>query len=352
MAQIFRGSGGQAIALFEPQMAIIRYVGAAAAVSLAIAVPTQALAAVLTKWQFDPDTNRLEITIEAETTPRYFLLAEPPRIVIDLPNTDLGDVETQRTYTGAVRGIRLSQFQADTVRVVVELSPTAILSAEPVALQQEKISDTETRWVVRPQIEQVSRVTVPSSGSELPPAEHPEESGTTITVPSSPAPSPTVGVPAPEPSPAEAPASQQTATNSKISLPSGTQLVLRYPGEEALRLQAYQIRQEVLLLEEDLRAPSDAVVAAAGTPVVGYFQTSRTGTRFFAQAIALEGQYFPLNAYSDILEQAQRNPQERGAGVSPLPQTTAISPGQIIQIQLQSDWSPSVEQVEDSSSTP
>lgn len=331
-------------------MALVRYVGAAAAVSLAIALPTQALAAVLTDWQFDPNTNRLEITIEAETTPRYFLLAEPPRLVIDLPDTDLGEVEMRQTYPGAVREIRLSQFQTDTVRVVLELSPTAILAAEPVALQKEEISDTETRWVVRPQLEQVAGETVPSSGRELPPAEHSEETETTIAVPSSPA--PTVSVPAPELSSSDAPASQQTATNSEISLPSGTQLVLRYPGEEALRLQAYQIRQEVLLLEEDLRTPGNEVVAVAGTPVVGYFQTSRTGTRFFAQAIALEGQYFPLNAYSDILEQGQRNPQERGAGVSPLPQTTAISPGQIIQIQLQSDWSPVVEQAEGASPTP
>ncbi|HEY9894124.1 MAG TPA: hypothetical protein V6D34_01720, partial [Candidatus Sericytochromatia bacterium] len=51
------------------------------------AVLCSAQAASLTNWSFDPTVNQLEITVKDGTTPRYFLMAQPARIVVDLPDT-------------------------------------------------------------------------------------------------------------------------------------------------------------------------------------------------------------------------------------------------------------------------
>lgn len=112
-----------------------------------------AQAAVLSSWNFDPDTRQLEITVpQGGTTPRYFLLAQPARIVLDLPDTQLGSVPEQQTYSGAVRQIRVGQFQPNLVRIVIELAPDTVLASEQVELRQVDGADSagSDRWVLRP----------------------------------------------------------------------------------------------------------------------------------------------------------------------------------------------------------
>ncbi|MEP1060779.1 AMIN domain-containing protein [Stenomitos frigidus AS-A4] len=110
-------------------------------------------AASLTNWSFDPTVNQLEITVKDGTTPRYFLMAQPARIVVDLPDTAIGNVSAQKTYAGPVRQIRVSQFEPGLTRIVMEISPGVSLAPGQVELQ--KVGDRTTqagnsRWVVRP----------------------------------------------------------------------------------------------------------------------------------------------------------------------------------------------------------
>ncbi|MGA7934017.1 MAG: AMIN domain-containing protein, partial [Kovacikia sp.] len=112
-------------------------------------------AASLTSWQFNSAANQLELHIKDGTTPRYFLMAQPARIVIDLPNTSMGAVDTQKTYTGAIRQIRVSQFQPGLARIVMELSPEVSLAPGQVNL--EKVGG-DSRWVLRPLIAQAPAV--------------------------------------------------------------------------------------------------------------------------------------------------------------------------------------------------
>ncbi len=117
------------------------------------AVLCSAQAASLTNWSFDPTINQLEITVKDGTTPRYFLMAQPARIVVDLPDTAIGNVSAQKNYAGAVRQIRVSQFEPGLTRIVMEISPGVSLAPGQVELQ--KVGDRATqagnsRWVVRP----------------------------------------------------------------------------------------------------------------------------------------------------------------------------------------------------------
>lgn len=126
-----------------------RLVGLAGLTAIAT-LPLQlaAQAATLTQWRFDSAAQQLEITVPEGTTPRYFLLAQPARIVLDLPNTDMGAVAEQQTYGGSVRQIRVGQFQPGLTRIVIELAPDVVLA--PGQVQLERVAGESSRWVVRP----------------------------------------------------------------------------------------------------------------------------------------------------------------------------------------------------------
>jgi hypothetical protein len=120
---------------------------------VAIALETVSSAATpvakLDDWRFYPEKVQLEITLSAGTTPRYFYLAQPPRIVVDLPDTKLGYVTTQQNYSGAIQRIRVSQLNATSTRIVLDLAPNT--SLDPKQLQLQPISQNNpTRWVLRP----------------------------------------------------------------------------------------------------------------------------------------------------------------------------------------------------------
>lgn len=129
------------------------------------AAPPITQTTVLTQWKYDPKLNRLEIAVRDAITPRYFLLAQPARIILDLPNTEIGKVETQKTYPGAVRQIRVSQFQPGLTRIVMELSSSVELAAPQVKLEPTNAKGSSARaWVLQPLLAKApSPVTTPAS---------------------------------------------------------------------------------------------------------------------------------------------------------------------------------------------
>jgi hypothetical protein len=157
-----------------------------------------------------------------------------------------------------------------------------------------------------------------------------------------------------------------------VLLAAGTTLELRYPGTNPLKLEANRPTQEVLLLQSDIRDTSGRLIAPAGTPVVGRFETTPAGSHFVAQAISLGGRNVPLVAQSDSLggsRQLSNGNLVRNAGIGVLaggligglaggsagvgvlggaaagaattfftsPKTATIQPGQAIQVRLSQD---------------
>jgi hypothetical protein len=194
-------------------------------------------AATLTHWQFDPSTRELRVTVPEGTTPRYFLLAQPPRIVLDLPNTQVGTVPEQQAYSGLVRQIRVGQFQPGLTRIVIELSANAEFAPGQVELRQEG-----DRWVLRPLL--TDAATVPDVAS-----------APTQPAPVSPSPLPEVepsaATPDPLPEPAAiAPSAPQPESTAELgSLPQLS------PAPPAV--------PDVLEFEADSEAEAEALV----TPV-------------------------------------------------------------------------------------
>jgi hypothetical protein len=155
-----------------------------------------------------------------------------------------------------------------------------------------------------------------------------------------------------------------TSSTPGVVLPAGTVLNVRYPGSGVLKLQANKPRQEVLLLQNEIRDRAGNLIIPLGSQVYGRFETNR----FVAQSIVIQGRSFPFVAQSDSLD-GTRQVSDRalirnsgigavagallgglsggtvvggaavGAGITyaTAPKPATIQPGQIFQVQLTED---------------
>ena len=101
--------------------------------ALVVAAPVRA--ATLQYWWFDAQTNQLVFTTDGEVQPQAQLLVNPTRIVIDLPNTQLGSTNTSQAVGGAIREVRAGQFDRQTARLVIEIAPGYSLNPQDVRVQ-------------------------------------------------------------------------------------------------------------------------------------------------------------------------------------------------------------------------
>ncbi|MGB3309587.1 MAG: N-acetylmuramoyl-L-alanine amidase [Nodosilinea sp.] len=101
--------------------------------ALVVAAPVRA--ATLQYWWFDAQTNQLVFTTDGEVQPQAQLLVNPTRIVIDLPNTQLGSTSTSQAVGGAIREVRAGQFDRQTARLVIEVAPGYSLNPQDVRVQ-------------------------------------------------------------------------------------------------------------------------------------------------------------------------------------------------------------------------
>ncbi|MEM7063300.1 MAG: AMIN domain-containing protein [Cyanobacteria bacterium P01_B01_bin.77] len=112
-------------------------------------VTSSALAEELDNWSFDATTNELTFSLSDTVLPEFFLLAEPPRLVLDIPDTQIGAVEPEQTYGGAVQNIRVAQHTPDQVRVVIELAPDSVLTPDQADIQFDD-NNGQRHWRFRP----------------------------------------------------------------------------------------------------------------------------------------------------------------------------------------------------------
>ncbi|GAB4292118.1 MAG: N-acetylmuramoyl-L-alanine amidase [Oscillatoriaceae cyanobacterium] len=79
-------------------------------------------AAVLQSWRFQAAGNQLSFVTAGGVQPQAQLIADPVRLVIDLPGTTLGNIRQSQRVGGAIREIRVGQVDSRTARIVVELA--------------------------------------------------------------------------------------------------------------------------------------------------------------------------------------------------------------------------------------
>ncbi|BAU05516.1 N-acetylmuramoyl-L-alanine amidase [Fischerella sp. NIES-3754] len=102
-------------------------------------------AANLQSWRFDANQNRLELNTDGAVQPTAQLVFNPTRLVIDLPGIKFGRPQLVQSVGGAIRAIRIGQFDPQTTRVVVELNPGYTLDPQQVKFE----GVTANRWQVQ-----------------------------------------------------------------------------------------------------------------------------------------------------------------------------------------------------------
>ncbi|MGB3494907.1 MAG: N-acetylmuramoyl-L-alanine amidase [Elainellaceae cyanobacterium] len=109
---------------------------------LLLALPAEA--ARLQFWRFDSAENRLTFTTDSSIRPRAQLIQNPTRVVIDLPGVTLANTLPSQLVGGAIREVRVGQFNAQTTRLVIELNPGYTLDPQQVLVE----GVTPTQWFV------------------------------------------------------------------------------------------------------------------------------------------------------------------------------------------------------------
>ncbi len=108
-----------------------------------LAAPAQA--DTLQNWRFDDRQNRLDFSTDEDVQPTAQLLANPSRLVIDLPGIKLGRPKLTQSIGGAVQSLRIGQFDARTTRLVVELAPGYTIDPQQIKVR----GTTPTQWSVQ-----------------------------------------------------------------------------------------------------------------------------------------------------------------------------------------------------------
>ncbi len=135
---------------------------------MAIVAPARAI--VLNDWMFDPASQAVSLTLPNGVTPDFFLLAEPARIVLEIPNTTLGSVTASEQYSGAVRNIRLTEVAGGS-RLVLELAPNTRLDPRHAELMATDLGNGQTEWVLQPLLQDTPTAPIavtPGGGNAVP----------------------------------------------------------------------------------------------------------------------------------------------------------------------------------------
>jgi N-acetylmuramoyl-L-alanine amidase len=122
-----------------------------------------ASAAKLVFWRYYASQNRLVFKTDAGVQPKATLLANPTRLIIDLPGTSFSRPTVRMPLNGRFSSLRVGQLDQRTTRLVIQLNPGYTLNAQQVLVR----GATPVQWSVQLPVPQ--RVEELPSGSGLPP---------------------------------------------------------------------------------------------------------------------------------------------------------------------------------------
>jgi hypothetical protein len=115
-----------------------------------LALAAAAEAAPLEELQYDAQQEQVSFVLPDGVMPRSFLMAQPARIVIDIPDTQVGSLPPEQTFSSAVKRLEVTQVEPQLARLVLEMSPQATFARGQVNLQN--VGDAapgKDRWVAK-----------------------------------------------------------------------------------------------------------------------------------------------------------------------------------------------------------
>ena len=130
---------------------------------LLLTFPAQA--SRLQSWRLDSARNQLEFSTEDGVQPRAQLIPDPTRLVIDLPGVTFGRPQVTESYNGAIRSMRVGQFERGITRIVVEYAPGYTIDPNQVRFR----GVTANQWSVQLPTPQFSGTRAPPPITPRPP---------------------------------------------------------------------------------------------------------------------------------------------------------------------------------------
>ncbi|TYQ31946.1 peptidoglycan DD-metalloendopeptidase family protein [Pseudanabaena sp. UWO310] len=137
--------------------------------SLAIAAPI-AQANRLETFVYDLNDSKIEFSLKNDIEPKGTVISNPTRIVIDLPGIIYQGPTVRRRVGRGVQAVRVGQVDANTTRMVVELSPEITLNPQDLRLK----SSQPGKWTMQlPQniaaidLNSVANFTLPITGAAI-----------------------------------------------------------------------------------------------------------------------------------------------------------------------------------------
>lgn len=102
-------------------------------------------AAKLNSWRYNTNQNQLEFDTDSAVQPQAQLIYSPTRLVIDLPNTRFDRSQLTQPVGGAIRALRVGQFDQQTTRIVVELADGYTIDPQKIKF----VPISSNRWTVQ-----------------------------------------------------------------------------------------------------------------------------------------------------------------------------------------------------------
>ncbi len=108
-------------------------------------VSLPATAAEILSWQFNATENRIDFTTNTAVKPEAQMLANPSRLIVDLPETRLNQPTSSQILSNGIKSLRVGQFDVDRTRMVLELDPEYTIDPQQVLIK----ANSDKQWSIQ-----------------------------------------------------------------------------------------------------------------------------------------------------------------------------------------------------------
>ncbi len=104
-----------------------------------------ASAAEILSWQYNATENRIDFSTSSAVKPEAQMLANPSRLIVDLPDTRLNQPTSSQVLNNGIKSLRVGQVDPDRARMVLELDPGYSIDPQQVLIQ----ASTSKQWSIQ-----------------------------------------------------------------------------------------------------------------------------------------------------------------------------------------------------------
>ncbi|WP_310412363.1 N-acetylmuramoyl-L-alanine amidase [Chamaesiphon sp. OTE_8_metabat_110] len=110
-----------------------------------VMVSLPASAAEILSWQFNANENRIDFSTSNAVKPEAQMLANPSRLIVDLPDTRLNQPTSSQVLSNGIKSLRVGQVDPERTRMVLELAPGYSIDPQQVLIQ----ASTNKQWSIQ-----------------------------------------------------------------------------------------------------------------------------------------------------------------------------------------------------------